>query len=110
MGTDPIGLKSYLKGKNITMQAYSPLGDGSKELITGELVTSIAKAHGKASGATVALKWLVQSGVPLVTKASDPTYMKEDIDLFGWELTDAEMKQLNDATTPSGSPSFVCKK
>jgi diketogulonate reductase-like aldo/keto reductase len=68
MGVDPIGLKTYLAAKNITMQAYSPLGDGSKDLITGRLVTSIAKAHGKASGATVALKWLVQSGVPLVTK------------------------------------------
>jgi len=109
MGVDPIGLKTYLAAKNITMQAYSPLGDGSKDLITGRLVTSIAKAHGKASGATVALKWLVQSGVPLVTKASDPAYMAEDIDLFGWELTAAEMKQLNEATTPSGTPSFMCK-
>jgi hypothetical protein len=35
--------------------------------------------------------------------------MAEDIDLFGWELTAAEMKQLNEATTPSGTPSFMCK-
>ena len=42
------------------------MGDGSKDLITGDLVTKIAKAHGKASGATVSLKWLVQSGVPQV--------------------------------------------
>jgi diketogulonate reductase-like aldo/keto reductase len=108
MGTDAGGLVSYLKKENITMQAYSPLGDGSTELINGALVTKIAKAHGKASGATVALKWLVQSGIPVVTKASDPTYLSEDIDLFDWELTDAEMQELNSATSPAGKPSFVC--
>jgi hypothetical protein len=70
MGTDPIGLISYCKSKNITLQAYSPLGDGKGELITGELVTGIGKNHGK-SGAQVSLRWVAQHGVPLSTKASN---------------------------------------
>jgi diketogulonate reductase-like aldo/keto reductase len=108
MGVDPTGLVSYCAAQNITVQAYSPLGDGSDDLITGPLVSGIAKAHGKASGATVSLKWLNQNGIPIVTKASDPTYLAEDFDLFGWQLTDAEMDQLNKATSPSGAPSFSC--
>ena len=108
MGVDATGLRSYCTSQNVTVQAYSPLGDGSTELIDGTLVSSIAKAHGKTSGATVSLKWLFQSGIPLVTKASDPTYLAEDFDIFDWQLSDAEMDQLNKATSPSGKPSFAC--
>lgn len=69
MGVDPIGLVTYCKEKGIVVQAYSPLGDGSSELIDGPLVTPIAKEHNK-TGAQVSLKWLVQSGIPLSTKVS----------------------------------------
>ena len=47
MGPDPIGLRSYCALKNITLQAYSPLGDGSSELITGDLVSGIGSSHNK---------------------------------------------------------------
>ena len=67
MGVDPIGLVTYCKEKGIVVQAYSPLGDGSSELIDGPLVTPIAQEHNK-TGAQVSLKWLVQSGIPLSTK------------------------------------------
>lgn len=109
MGEDPEGLKSYLAKQNIVMQAYSPLGDGTSELITGDLVTTIGAAHGK-TGAQVALKWVVQSGVPLSTKSTDPKYLAQDIDIFDWTLSDAEMAQLNAAKSPAGTPSFVCTK
>ena len=63
MGSDEgtMELQKYCKEKKIVLQAWSPLGDGDSTLITGNLTTGIAKAHGKASGATVALKWIVQS-------------------------------------------------
>jgi len=106
-GDDPIGLHSYCKSKGITMEAYSAMAQGSKELITGNLTTSIGKAHGK-SGAQVALKWVIQKGVPLVTKASNPAYLAEDIDLFDFDLTAAEMALLDASNTPKGKPSFFC--
>lgn len=109
MGADPSGLKSYLDSYGIQMQAYSPLGDGTSELITGKLVTEIGANHGK-SGAQVALKYVVQSGVPLSTKSTKPKNLASDIDLFDFELTDEEMASLAAATSPAGSPSFVCKK
>lgn len=108
MGTDPEGLVSFCQKKGIVMEAYSPLGDGSAELVTGELVTAIGQAHGK-SGPTVALKWLWQNGITLTTKSTNATYLAEDLDLFDWMLTDDEMAKLNSATKPAGTPSFMCK-
>jgi len=109
MGDDPIGIISYCKSKGITVQAYSPLGDGSHELIDGPLVTGIGKTHNK-TGAQVSLKWLAQKPVPLVTKADRADFLAEDIDLFDWQLSPGEVSQLSASKTPAGLPSFMCDK
>lgn len=69
------------------------------ELITGPLVSSIGKAHGK-TGAQVSLKWAVQQGIPVVPKSSNPEHLRENLDLFSWNLTAAEMAQLTAADAP----------
>ena len=107
MSPDPIALRSYCAAKNITMQAYSPLGDGTDELITGSLVTTIGAAHNE-TGAQVSLQWLNQNGHPVVTKSTSLAHLQQDIDLFDWMLTDEEMAQLSAATSPTGAYSFRC--
>mmetsp|Transcript_6843 Transcript_6843/g.14653 ORF Transcript_6843/g.14653 Transcript_6843/m.14653 type:complete len:296 (+) Transcript_6843:62-949(+) len=108
MGPDPSGLKSYCNSKGIFLQAYSPLGDGTTELITGPLVAGIGKAHGK-SGAQVSLRWLVEHNIPLSTKSTSEKHLQEDLDIFEWSLTSDEKTQLDSATSPAGTPSFMCK-
>jgi len=107
MGVDPESLKSYSNSKGIVTMAYSPLGDGTSELVTGELVTGIGKAH-NATGAQVSMRWLIENGVPFSTKTTKESHMKEDLDIFGFQLVDAEKSQLDNATSPSGKPSFAC--
>merc|ERR1712139_2527 len=107
MGPDPIGLKSYCDSKGIVTQAYSPLGDGSSELITGPLVTGIGKSH-NMTGAQVSLRWLIESGIPVSTKSTKESHLREDLGIFGFSLEDAEKSQLDAATSPSGKPSFMC--
>lgn len=109
MGTDPIGLKSYCDAHNIHVQAYSPLGDGSSELITGDLVTSIGNSHNK-TGAQVALRWIQENGVSLATKTTKQSHMEEDLDVFNFQLTAAEKQRLDTATSPGDRPSFTCTK
>ena len=107
MGSDPNEIRSYLASHNITMQAYSPLGDNTTELIDGDLTTRIGAAHNKSS-VQVALKWIWQRGHALTTKSSNPKHLAQDIDIFDWQLSSDELTQLDAATKPSGNPSFMC--
>jgi len=107
MGVDPGGLKTYCDKNGILLEAYSPLGDG--KLVSDALTAGIGKAHGK-SGVQVALRWIVQHGWAVTTKSSNPAYLADDIDIFDWQLSSAEMAQLDAATTPAGKPSFMCDK
>lgn len=59
MGNDPQGLISYCESKGIQVEAYSPLGSNTTELITGKLVNDIGKAH-NVTGVQVALRWIYQ--------------------------------------------------
>eukprot|EP00427_Karlodinium_veneficum_P021921 CAMPEP_0169115380 /NCGR_PEP_ID=MMETSP1015-20121227/29305_1 /TAXON_ID=342587 /ORGANISM="Karlodinium micrum, Strain CCMP2283" /LENGTH=328 /DNA_ID=CAMNT_0009177815 /DNA_START=58 /DNA_END=1044 /DNA_ORIENTATION=- len=104
MGTDPVGVVSFCKQHGISYQSFSPLcgpcsKSGRDELLFGPLVTSIGKAH-NVSGAQVSLKWLVQQGSPVIPKSSVEQHLREDLDLFSFTLSDAEMAQLSALTTP----------
>lgn len=56
-------------------------------------VIGIGKAH-NVSAAQVALRWLVQQNISFVTAANNPAYQQEDMDVFGFELSEQEMASL----------------
>merc|ERR1711934_973333 len=109
MGVDPIGVKSASEKHGIHLQAYSPLGNGKSDLITGDLVTGIGANYGK-TGAQVALRWIQENGVSLTTKTTKTSHMQEDLDVFTFQLSAEDKSSLDAATNPSGSPSFMCSK
>ena len=49
----------------------------------------------------MALKWAVQQGIPVIPKASNPAYQRENLALFDFELSDVEMARLNAAASPA---------
>jgi len=107
MGPDPQGLLSYCKQKGIVVEAYSPLGLDKTKKVTSALTESIGLAHNKSS-VQVALKFVWQSGVPVISKSSNPDHLTEDADLFDWQLTNDEFSKLTALTYPDGNPSFIC--
>ena len=86
---------AYCKAHGISYSAYSPLeGLSNEDIWKLPTVQNIAKAH-NVSGPQIALKWLVQQNISVVTAAHNPAYIAEDIDLWSWgELTAAEMQTL----------------
>jgi diketogulonate reductase-like aldo/keto reductase len=89
------GTVAYCKAHNISYSAYSPLeGLNGQDVFNNPTVLAVAAAH-NASGAQVALKWLTQQDISVVTAAHDPAFIGEDIDLWSFgELTPQEMATL----------------
>jgi len=97
--------KAFAESKGILYQSFSPLcgpcnPPDNKLLINGSLVTDIGNTH-KKSGAQVSLRWLVQQGRPVIPRSSNPVHLKENMELFDFDLSDSEMERLNKATAPA---------
>ena len=86
----------YIQSLGIVVQGWYPLGGRghTSELLGNEVIASIAKAHG-VSSAQVILRWNLQKGVVVIPGSSDPDHIKENTELYGFELTDSEMDQIN---------------
>jgi len=59
-----------------------------------ETIKAIADAHG-VSSAQVILRWDLQRGIVVIPGSSNPAHIRENLDLFGFELTEDEMKQIS---------------
>lgn len=116
MGLDPKGFMTYAQQRGMIIQAYGSLGNPpldprdpgpSPIILHGNTTSQIGRAHNKSS-VQVALKWLVDQGIPAITKSSNPEHLAEDLDLWSFNLTYEETSALNAMTKPAGSPSFAC--
>ena len=85
----------FIQEKGIVVQCWYPLGGRgyTEELLTDEAITAIAGAHG-VSPAQVILRWDLQRGVAVIPGSSNPDHIRENLDLFGFELTQEEMEQI----------------
>ena len=74
------------------IECYSPLGHG--EILEDETIVRIGKAHGK-SAAQAILRWHLQMGHIVIPRSIHAERLKENFDVFDFELSDAEMQALN---------------
>ena len=86
----------YIHGLGIVVQGWYPLGGRgyTAELLGNEVITEIAQAHGKSS-AQVILRWNLQKGVVVIPGSGNPEHIKENTELFDFELTEAEMERID---------------
>lgn len=86
----------FIQEKGIVVEGWYPLGGRghTAELLGDETISDIARAHGKSS-AQVILRWNLQKGVVVIPGSSDPDHIKENLDIFGFELTGEEMDSIN---------------
>ncbi|MEU3914945.1 MULTISPECIES: aldo/keto reductase [Streptomyces] len=83
----------------IATEAWSPLGQG-KELLELPAVAAVAAKHGR-SAAQVVLRWHLQLGTIVIPKSVTPSRIRENLDVFGFEL-DAEDLAALDALGADG--------
>ena len=98
---------SWMEKYHVRHMAYAPLGQGRKnEMFENPVLVEIAKAHGKTA-AQIALRFLMQSGVVIIPKSVHEERIKENFDLFDFELSGDEMDRIAkmDAAAPMiGNP------
>ncbi|MFF7177843.1 aldo/keto reductase [Streptomyces sp. NPDC008121] len=73
----------------IATEAWSPLGQG-KGLLEVPAIVAIAQKHGRTP-AQVVLRWHLQTGNVVIPKSVTPDRIRENIDVFGFELDDEDM-------------------
>lgn len=86
---------NYCKEHGILVQAWSPIG--RRRVMEEPLVTSLAEKYG-VSPARICLKYAVERGVMPIPKASTAERMKENLDLYSFEIEKEDIYRL--ATMP----------
>ncbi len=86
----------FIQEKGIVVQGWYPFGGRghTAELLGDEVISAIAEAHGVTS-AQVILRWNLQKGVVVIPGSSNPDHIRENLDLFGFALTEEEMNRIN---------------
>lgn len=78
----------FCRKNNILVEAWSPLGRG--KALDNPLLKEIAAKHGKST-AQVIIKWVMQTGVLPLVKSVTPSRIKENYDVFDFELSEDDM-------------------
>lgn len=83
-------VKGFCEEKGIKLQAWYPLGHGNADLINDPVFVQLAKKYGK-SIVQVILRWHIQMGFGLVPGSKSFAHIKENAEIFDFELSQEEM-------------------
>lgn len=86
-------LKAFLEKEGIVIQAWYPLGHGDAALLKEPVFTTLAGKYGK-SNAQIILRWHIQSGNVVIPGSKNPDHIRDNFDLFDFELTEEEMEEI----------------
>lgn len=85
--------RKYLDKCGTQLMSWGPFAEGRNNFFTTPALVEIGESHGKTP-AQVALRFLLQSGSVVIPKSVHENRMKENIDVFDFELSAEEMKRL----------------
>ena len=86
-------LKKRLEKYGTVLESWYPIGHGSKELIQETVFTELGRKYGK-SNVQIILRWHIQEGNIIFPKSTNPQHIKDNFNIFDFELTADEMKQI----------------
>lgn len=81
--------------EGIQIECWFPLGgrDSKGEILRDKTINEIAQTHGKTE-AQVIIRWHIQEGFSVIPGSSNPAHIKENIEVFDFTLSDAEMQRI----------------
>ena len=95
-----VPILDYLRAHDMFLTAYCPVARG--KVNDDPVIKALAKKHSKTPG-QIALRWLIQQkGVAAIPKAASEKHLRENIDIFDFNLSGAEMESLHALARPDG--------
>ena len=96
--------QKYMEKYGCHIMSWGPFAEGKNGLFTNPVLREVGAAHGKTP-AQAALRFLLQRGVIVIPKSTHKERMQENIDVFDFELTEAEMARV--AALDQGHSAFL---
>merc|ERR1712183_98457 len=97
-------LIDYCQRVGVAVTGFSPLGAGSyvsigmagdaETVLKSKVVVDIAASVSK-SPAQVVLRWAIQRGISVIPKSTNPERLRENLDLFSFELSEGDMTRIS---------------
>jgi diketogulonate reductase-like aldo/keto reductase len=102
---------NFCKEKGILVEAWAPFGSGATGVLKDPLFAELGAKYGKGGGQII-LRWLVQQGIVALPKSSSLERMKENLDIFNFEISDEDMTKIsalnrNASSVPHASPDDI---
>jgi 2,5-diketo-D-gluconate reductase A len=85
--------RRYHDAHGMVTEAWAPIGQGGR-LLADPVVAEVASAHGRTP-AQVILRWHLEQGIVAIPRSSSPDRIRQNADVFSFELTDAQMHRLS---------------
>ncbi|OUE19257.1 2,5-diketo-D-gluconic acid reductase B [Clavibacter michiganensis] len=85
-------LRAFHAEHGIVTESWSPLGT-REQLMQDENVVAAAEVHGVTPTQAV-LRWHIQSGALPIPRSTDPERQRQNLDVFGFELTEEEVRAI----------------
>lgn len=82
-----------MKNIGVHPEGWAPFAEGRNNIFRDKLLASIGREYGKTP-AQVILRWDIQRGISVIPKSSKPARIRENYDIWDFELTAEEMKQI----------------
>lgn len=85
-------LQNYCESKGIALESYSPLTKGHK--LKNPRLIEIARSYNNSTS-QILIRWCLQKGVIVIPKSSQKEHIKENADVFDFNISEADMNKLN---------------
>ena len=86
-------LKKRVEKYDTRIEAWYPIGHGDKGLINEPLFTKLSTKYNKTN-VQIILRWHIQEGTIVFPRSTNPVHIKENFEIFDFELTHDEMEQI----------------
>lgn len=97
-----IEAKKWADKYGVVLEAWAPFAEGRNNMFHNEVLLSIGEKHDK-SAAQVILRWLYQRGIVSLAKSVHEERIKENLDIYSFELDDDDMKKIETLDTSTSS-------